>query len=603
MANIFIPLTIPAGNGAGAAVDVSTMGALKTILLSGTGWNVPGVRPPTVNIEMNNSPGPTGSWAPVATLRQNGQVVTVNNAARWMRVRVSGFQGGTVTGVNVGGTDDGSTFVNLPVTAGNGVGAPVDVSAMGTFKTPQISDAFGGAVIIELSEDAGGVDFGQVIQMNAPGQTSQVIDAYWARARRTGVPNLNPGLPVVYLGATNPASGGGGAVTFTTVTMQELRFSPAISPAALGAGETNNYNPAGFSTTTRVRITSDAGGSQLSGLVAQNDGDVRILENISGGILTIEHEDVSSTAANRFTTPGAVDIALAVGGAVQVIYDGTTARWLIIGIANTAGGSSFSEISLTPALSPAALAAGNTNDYAPAGIVTTSRIRQATNAAGSTLTGLSAQGDGDVRIIQSLGAGPLTLANENAGSAAANRFTLPNGVDMTIPTGASAILNYSTTTSRWVLMAVVHGQQPFGGLVISPATIAGAVNDYTPTGLAQAATVRQDLTAPANITGMATGQANRLVTIWNISTTQLRMITINHENAGSAAANRFSLPSGLDWILPNGGSATFWYDATSSCSRAPSSPRCSSRSETTSRTTIRPCPRQRPASGSWTPRA
>jgi hypothetical protein len=94
---------------------------------------------------------------------------------------------------------------------------------------------------------------------------------------------------------------------------------------------------------------------------------------------------------------------------------------------------------------------------------------------------------------------------------------------------------------------------------ITPAAITGANNNYNP-GAVPGATIWQDLSAAASLTGMAAMPADSEVTIVNISTTQVRVITLNHQNAGSSASNRFILPNGLDWYIPNGGSATFKYN-------------------------------------------
>lgn len=98
---------------------------------------------------------------------------------------------------------------------------------------------------------------------------------------------------------------------------------------------------------------------------------------------------------------------------------------------------------------------------------------------------------------------------------------------------------------------------------ITPAAITGANNNYNP-GAVPNATIWQDLSAAASLTGMVALPGDSEVTIVNTSTTQARIITLNHQNAGSSAANRFILPNGLDWFIPNGGSATFKYSAAAS---------------------------------------
>lgn len=111
---------------------------------------------------------------------------------------------------------------------------------------------------------------------------------------------------------------------------------------------------------------------------------------------------------------------------------------------------------LTTSVAPTALS-GSTNDYAPAGLSTSSVLRQDVSSA-ATLTGIvptttTIAVNGRLLVVQNLStttANTLTLANESASSAAANRFTLPNGVSWVIPAGGAVTLRYSNTTSRWV---------------------------------------------------------------------------------------------------------------------------------------------------------
>jgi hypothetical protein len=561
MANIFTNLPSPVAAGSGTAIDVSACGAEKFIICDGS-WTLPD-RPPSVTIEFSNEAVPTG-WSPLCTFVGNGSKRVIVTA-RWMRVTIANYRGGTNPVVNFGSSDDVCTFANLVVPAAAGTGAAVDVTALGEIKTIQISGAFTGAIIMEYSEDAGGVDWAELPAMYAPGSQTFPLIANWARIRRQGIPtNGSAGTPVANLGGVTPTGGGGGSAIFTSVQLQELRIDPELTPAALAAGATDDYNPAGFASYTLLRVTPDVTGSSLTGLQALNDGDVRIIENIGiAGNLTLKQDDAASVAANRFMLPGGTDAVLPRGAAAILIYDATDSRWRAAAFAGALAASAFQDFLLTPAGAPAALAAGATNDYNPAGLSTTARWRLSTNAAGSQLTGLVATPTGSLRWLENIGTGVLTLLHENAGSTAANRFTCPNGEPVIVQPGGAAALFYDAVTSRY-LVGATAGTQAVGTAVISPAAITGAQNDYSPASLAIANTIRQDLTGAANLTGLATGAQNRIVTIFNVSTVQARTLTLNHENAGSAAANRFSLPNGLDWIIPIGGCGTFWYDITSS---------------------------------------
>lgn len=198
MANIYLNLPAPAGNGAGAAVDVSTMGAEKTIVVGGSMIG-------QITIEFSNELVPT-QFAPLKTIQNNGEFDAMV-AARWMRVSVSGFKEGAAN-VDVGADDGGCEFDNLPTTVGDGLGAAVNVATRGPFRTVHVVGQFRGACIIEISED--NVSWAQVMVFLYPGAQSKLLNAQFFRVRRQNVPLVSPGQPEVNLGSAVPVSGGGG---------------------------------------------------------------------------------------------------------------------------------------------------------------------------------------------------------------------------------------------------------------------------------------------------------------------------------------------------------------------------------------------------------
>jgi hypothetical protein len=204
MANQFVNLPVPVGNGVGTPVDVSTFGASKSIVVGGNAIA-------QITIEINNDPGQAGSWSALKTFQNTGEIV-VDVACWWMRVRVSAYNqyaGGTPN-VDVGGDDAGTLFAALVAPAGNGAGASVDVSALGIFKTVQVGGPYRGMTLVEVSED--GTDWSQpfAFQSQSPGYKSLVITAQFMRVRRNGVPKVDPGLPIVNVGACEEGGGGGG---------------------------------------------------------------------------------------------------------------------------------------------------------------------------------------------------------------------------------------------------------------------------------------------------------------------------------------------------------------------------------------------------------
>lgn len=90
-------------------------------------------------------------------------------------------------------------------------------------------------------------------------------------------------------------------------------------------------------------------------------------------------------------------------------------------------------------LTPAPLPAGVTNDYNPGFITTqqTAVMLQATNAAGSELTGLVDAGLNMRVMVICLGPGPLIVRHNNVGSLAGNRFALPGAADAVLVPGAA----------------------------------------------------------------------------------------------------------------------------------------------------------------------
>lgn len=108
----------------------------------------------------------------------------------------------------------------------------------------------------------------------------------------------------------------------------------------------------------------------------------------------------------------------------------------------------------------------------------------------------------------------------------------------------------------------------FAGKYISAAAVAGANNNFNPggapawPGTAAAPYGRLDLTGAAgdfNISGLVAGRDGQELIIRN---TTAHNCTLNDQNAGSTAANRFAIGDGTganDTILPPGVSITACY--------------------------------------------
>ena len=89
-------------------------------------------------------------------------------------------------------------FLNIPVPAANGAGAPVDVSAMAKTKSLVCGGGFQATVNVEYSEDAAGVGpWAQLATFQQSGNLTIDVAAHWMRAKVTdykgGAPNLDVG--------------------------------------------------------------------------------------------------------------------------------------------------------------------------------------------------------------------------------------------------------------------------------------------------------------------------------------------------------------------------------------------------------------------------
>lgn len=198
MANVFLDLPLPAGNGVGASVDTSSLGSNKTFQVAGA-YNC------IVTIEGSNDGGAT--WVPLASFSPNAAKRTLDCAVQFMRVRIASFIS-LPDSCGVSSNDDGGSFANLAALAGDGTAAPTDVSALGTLNTVIVAGSFTGTVVVEISDD--GTDYVECMTFSGPGFRTKRFTAQFMRVTRRNVTPGNVGLPVVNVGAIADASGGGG---------------------------------------------------------------------------------------------------------------------------------------------------------------------------------------------------------------------------------------------------------------------------------------------------------------------------------------------------------------------------------------------------------
>jgi hypothetical protein len=212
MSNTFTALIAPAGDGVGAAVNTSALGAGKFVFVGG----LLATDPQKVIIEAANANAPLNSdFSPVATIDQSNNFASLWVVAQWMRVRVTGFILGTSTQATVGISATNvtaGTFVglNVPVLQ-DGVGAATDTSGVpGAGNTRSF---FVGGILntdqqIILIEGANAAiptesDFAPIASIQKPNNHVTVQNAArWVRVR---IVNFLPGIStqaVVSMGAS-----------------------------------------------------------------------------------------------------------------------------------------------------------------------------------------------------------------------------------------------------------------------------------------------------------------------------------------------------------------------------------------------------------------
>ena len=101
--------------------------------------------------------------------------------------------------------------------------------------------------------------------------------------------------------------------------------SVPISPSQIVADQ-NNYSPG---TARFYRLSTDAS-RNITGLsVSQADGQECEVWNVGSNNIVLQHQNTSSTAANRFICSGAADITLAADEVALLRYDSATGRWRV----------------------------------------------------------------------------------------------------------------------------------------------------------------------------------------------------------------------------------------------------------------------------------
>ena len=293
----------------------------------------------------------------------------------------------------------------------------------------------------------------------------------------------------------------------------------------------------------------------------QTGGSVNIGDAMTGGTITI------GGTTNAMT--GTITLGGGIGAqAINLATGGTGAKTTTLG--STASTSSTKIDSGTGNIDIGTTAQARSINVGTAGAVqavTVGSTNSTSSLVSQTGTGAMTFTAGGVFDVNATGlltldssGGAINIGNDavaqaiNIGTGAAARtITVGN------TTGASAVnLTAGTGNVNTTSALAWNG-------VITPTSLGSSQNDYNPTSLSTASTIRQDASAAVNITGLAGGVNGRIIIFYNISSTFA--ITLVNESASSTAANRFTLP--LNVRLAPSDSIILQYDGTTSRWRAP----------------------------------
>jgi hypothetical protein len=320
---------------------------------------------------------------------------------------------------------------------------------------------------------------------------------------------------------------------------------------------------------------SGAGAATISGLTGGAEGRLLLVENVSGSNLTLNHENTSSTAGNRFELPDAAGMVIGTRSAALFAYDATSSRWRLIG-------SPFSVSS-----------AGANITVDSAGTGGSSGTRPATVGHGHRLNSADLAG-----VFEALGAAAAAIAtHEGAGNPHAvyltqaeadalysvlahhHDATYVNEADHTKAAHDALDIDADTLDGLTSADFVAQDDADFVELTDGSETTlhehagsTGFVHITPEVVISDTGTVNnKDLTLGTNGRVIWQGGANATYTgfvapasgdgrVIVVRNNTAFLLTLAHEGAASTATNRFTLPAAVDLPLSQEEEATFLYE-------------------------------------------
>ncbi|MDB5630592.1 MAG: hypothetical protein JWQ51_2932 [Tardiphaga sp.] len=224
-----------------------------------------------------------------------------------------------------------------------------------------------------------------------------------------------------------------GLLVFDGASWRDLRGLGFDNLARLGVNTT-------ASAPNLLSVRSNAALFAAIGVADGGSGDMRV---------QLSKDNAARTASIYFADAfsGRAEFGLVGSDAFKLKVSGDGSSWVeALSVDQTSGALTLPRgLALGGVVAPPRITA-NQNDFAPAGLAAASVLQLTTDAARS-LSGLAGGAEGRVVSVLNVGAQSLTLLDESASSAAANRFAL--GVNVTIPAKQAALLRYDGSAARW----------------------------------------------------------------------------------------------------------------------------------------------------------
>src|SRR6185295_11740692 len=114
--------------------------------------------------------------------------------------------------------------------------------------------------------------------------------------------------------------------------IDKTQLSTLMAPVIQTTTSTGTQNNFAITADTRLLRCNNASLLTITGMTAGYDGQEVMITNVGAGLVSLPHQNASSTAANRFfniATSGATSLSPASGRA-RYVYDATSVAWVLL---------------------------------------------------------------------------------------------------------------------------------------------------------------------------------------------------------------------------------------------------------------------------------